>query len=389
MKNREKYEAEGGLTNKKRCKSGEFKDVDECVLTWLKQCRDKNIPVSGPILQEKAIQYAESLGKKDFCASNGWLHNFKKRNEIIFRKVCGESASVNSNVCDEWKTELKKLTESYLPENIYNADETGFFFKCLTDRTLSFKGDSCSGGKMSKVRITVLLCANSDGTDKLKPLVIGKAKNPRCFKNVKSLPTEYEANNKAWMVSGFFSSWLKNIDKAMKKKNRKILLFIDNCSAHKDIPPLKNVKVQFLPPNTTSKLQPLDQGIIKNFKVNYRREVVKRFLRDMDNESMTQINLLDALWMVSKAWNCVTSVTIKNCFNACGFEVPQHTTGNELDEVQDEPSIADINETPAEWTVAAQALNVEELAFVDFVDFDDDVAVCGELTDADIITSVA
>ncbi|XP_054283402.1 tigger transposable element-derived protein 6-like [Macrosteles quadrilineatus] len=175
----------------------------------------------------------------------------------------------------------------------------------------------------------------------------------------------------------------------MKKKNRKILLFIDNCSAHKDIPPLKNVKVQFLPPNTTSKLQPLDQGIIKNFKVNYRREVVKRFLRDMDNESMTQINLLDALWMVSKAWNCVTSVTIKNCFNACGFEVPQHTTGNELDEVQDEPSIADINETPAEWTVAAQALNVEELAFVDFVDFDDDVAVCGELTDADIITSVA
>ncbi|XP_054281926.1 tigger transposable element-derived protein 6-like [Macrosteles quadrilineatus] len=138
MKNREKYEAEGGLTNKKRCKSGEFKDVDECVLTWLKQCRDKNIPVSGPILQEKAIQYAESLGKKDFRASNGWLHNFKKRNEIIFRKVCGESASVNSNVCDEWKTELKKLTESYLPENIYNADETGLFFKCLPDRTLSF-----------------------------------------------------------------------------------------------------------------------------------------------------------------------------------------------------------------------------------------------------------
>lgn len=100
---------------------------------------------------------------------------------------------------------MKELTESYLPENVFNADETrlffGLFFKCLPDKTLFFRGDLCSGGEMSKDRITVLLCANASGTEKLKPLEIGKSQNPRCLKNVQTFPAHYEANKKAWMVT--------------------------------------------------------------------------------------------------------------------------------------------------------------------------------------------
>jgi hypothetical protein len=48
---------------------------------------------------------------------------------------------------------------------------------------------------------TFALIANMDGTEKLKPLVIGKFRNPRSFKNVKSLPVNYEANKKTWMTS--------------------------------------------------------------------------------------------------------------------------------------------------------------------------------------------
>lgn len=92
----------------------------------------------------------------------------------------------------------------------------------------------------------------------------------------------------------------------MKQKKKQILLFIDNCSAHKDIPKLTNIKVLFLPCDTTSKLQPLDQGIIQNFKINYRREVVRKYLSDMERVTTTKINLLDAIWMVMKTWNNVT-----------------------------------------------------------------------------------
>lgn len=61
----------------------------------------------------------------------------------------------------------------------------------------------------------------------------------------------------------------------MKINRKKILLFIDNCAAHTDLPALANVKVMFLPANITSKLQPLDQGIIHTFKRFYRREVLR------------------------------------------------------------------------------------------------------------------
>lgn len=55
LKNKEKFE-EGELSLKsKRSKSCELKDVEECMLKWLKQCRDKNVPIGGPIMQEKGV----------------------------------------------------------------------------------------------------------------------------------------------------------------------------------------------------------------------------------------------------------------------------------------------------------------------------------------------
>ena len=75
------------------------------------------------------------------------------------------------------------------------------------------------------------------------------------------------------------------MDVDIKNKNRKILLFIDNCTAHNDIPELTNIHVEFLPANNTLKLQPLDQGIIKNFKVHYRAEIVSRLMDSIDKGS--------------------------------------------------------------------------------------------------------
>jgi len=42
-----------------------------------------------------------------------------------------------------------------------------------------------------------MIGANMDGTEKLKLFIIGKPKNPRCFKSIKSLPTTYENKKKS------------------------------------------------------------------------------------------------------------------------------------------------------------------------------------------------
>jgi hypothetical protein len=110
---------------------------------------------------------------------------------------------------EEWRKEqLLKIFGGYEPKNIYNADETGLFFRLPPNKTLSLKGDPCNGGKNSMERITVLLACSADGTDKLPPLDIGKSENPRCFKNVRQLPTKYVANRKAWVTQAIFTDYL-------------------------------------------------------------------------------------------------------------------------------------------------------------------------------------
>jgi hypothetical protein len=81
---------------------------------------------------------------------------------------------------------LPSLLGGYEPRDIYNADETGLFFNVLPDRTLAHKAESCHGGKYSKNRLTVLLCVNSDGSDKQVPIVIGKSPKPSASRTLKN-----------------------------------------------------------------------------------------------------------------------------------------------------------------------------------------------------------
>jgi len=116
--------------------------------------------------------------------------------------------------------------------------------------------------------------------------VIGKFSKPRCFKhvNIGNLPITYRSNAKAWMLATFFQEWLQKFDQevGMKHNKQRVLLLLDNCTSHKlGNLVLENVEVHFLPPNTTSKLQPMDAGIIMSFKKHYRHyhiRYVKLFL---------------------------------------------------------------------------------------------------------------
>ncbi|XP_026804076.1 tigger transposable element-derived protein 4-like [Rhopalosiphum maidis] len=79
--------------NVKKMRTTPYLDIDSCLLKWFTQCRDKNIPVSRKILLEKSNKYAQQLGHTNFKASNGWLTNWKKRHDVVFRTVNGESPS--------------------------------------------------------------------------------------------------------------------------------------------------------------------------------------------------------------------------------------------------------------------------------------------------------
>jgi hypothetical protein len=109
-------------------------------------------------------------------------------------------------------------------------DETGLFWKRTPDRSLAT--ESRSGTKKSKDRITLALTANGDGSEKLIPWIIGKSKNLRCFKHINKrlLGIEYRNNKTKWMTGLICEEFLQWFDNQMR--GRKVLLLIDNFSAH-------------------------------------------------------------------------------------------------------------------------------------------------------------
>ncbi|XP_064482964.1 tigger transposable element-derived protein 6-like [Ornithodoros turicata] len=180
--------------------------------------------------------------EEKFKGTQGWLRAFRARHGIVFKCVSGEERSAPQDAVQGWRDqEMKQVLSQYAPEDIFNADETALFFKLLPECTLAVKNDNCKGGKKSKERISVLLCCNMTGTAKLKPLVIGKSRNPRAFKNVRSLPVDYRWNQKAWMTSAIFTEWLLQLEKKMKEQKRHIALILDNCSAHCKVPKMTYV----------------------------------------------------------------------------------------------------------------------------------------------------
>ncbi|ELU05436.1 hypothetical protein CAPTEDRAFT_46694, partial [Capitella teleta] len=290
-------------------------------MLWFKAARTKNIPLSGPILCAKASKLAADLGHEKFEASNGWLSRFKDRHQIVFRVISGESANVNQESVDTWHSNLQaEILMNHSPENIFNADETGLFFQALPSKSLVIKGDSCSGGKESKNRLTVLVCANMTGTTKLPLLVIGKSAKPRCFKNVKSLPCEYKANKSAWMTSELFLQWLQSVNARFRREKRHIAMIVDNAPCHpRPSFSLSNVTLYFLPPNTTSITQPMDQGVIRCIKERYRRGVIERLIKAMDKGIELRIDVLAALHLLRRAWDNVSEACISHCYRHCGF----------------------------------------------------------------------
>ena len=137
------------------------------------------------------------------------------------------------------------MIKDYDASSIYNCDETALFYRMLPEYTLDHLGEKTYGLTKSKERLTILLCCNCDGNDKLIPFVIGKYLKPRPLKDVKVLPVQYDKSSNAWMTNVLFNKWLEYLNSRMSKKNKKILLFLDSFTGHAVKVNLSHVRVEF------------------------------------------------------------------------------------------------------------------------------------------------
>ena len=111
-------------------------------------------------------------------------------------------------------------------------------------------------------------------------VMIGKFVKPQCSKNINmdALPDIYKSQRNAWMNSKIFTEWFKkDFVLAVERHHRaqnicspKALLLMDNCSAHPEElnthDGFVTCRCMLLPPNTTSLIQPMDQGVLQAMK---------------------------------------------------------------------------------------------------------------------------
>lgn len=203
-------------------------------------------------------------------------------NRYAIRQVnlYGEKLSADQDAVNIFKTEMDGLLTNYTKDQIYNADETGLNFKMLSKKSQ---------------RITILFCSNAAGTHRLRPMCVGKSKKPRALKYVseKALPVFYRCQKSSWMSTTLFSEWFKNgfvpnvKSLLLKSKNLpiKALLLVDNAPTHPQNLQNGDIIVRFVPPNVTSLIQPLEQGVIKTFKRHYREAFLRHLLSQETNKS--------------------------------------------------------------------------------------------------------
>ena len=315
--------------------------LDQALYLWFVQQRSVGMPISGPILCEKAKQLSEQLHAEEattppFSASSGWLWRFCNRHGIRRLSLQGEKLSADTEAPESFKKQLQDTMEreGLTLEQVYNCDETGLYYRMLPTKTLAAKTEKNPAGmKKQKERVTLMACSNATGSHKLPLLFIGKAANPRCFKHVNkaALPVVYKSQKNAWADAAIFTDWfnshfIPSVTKHLKDRGitPKALLLLDNAPAHPDSSFLvsqdKSITAMYLPPNTTALIQPMDQGVLEAVKRRYRRSMLRKLLlQDEEGQSVIEgikgINMKDVVYMSASAWDDIPAVTLTRSWN--------------------------------------------------------------------------
>ncbi|XP_070611021.1 tigger transposable element-derived protein 1-like [Erythrolamprus reginae] len=254
--------------------------MEAALSLWVQDCRKKSIALDTNTIRTKAQQLYNRLedteeGDADegnaasasasapatFTASKGWFEKFQRRYGLKSVSLHGEAASADTGAAENFvqRTFKELIAEGgYLPEQVFNMDETGLFWKRMPSRTFLMQDEAKAPGfKAMKDRVTLIMCGNAAGF-LLKPGLIYKSQNPRALKNrnKNALPVYWMHNAKAWITKPLTRDWFHHcfipqveVYLARKGLDFKVLLLMDNAGGHDHLDHEHDgVQVEFLPP---------------------------------------------------------------------------------------------------------------------------------------------
>ncbi|XP_046417460.1 jerky protein homolog-like [Neodiprion fabricii] len=242
----------------------------------------------------------------------------------------GEKLSADVEAANVYKAEFAEMvaTKKLERSQVFNMDESGLVYKSTPKRTFVAADQAqAAGGKKQLERVTIVTCSNADGSFMLPLILIGKSKNPRCLRNVNKdeLLVWYRSQTNAWINKEIFEEWFTDvfvpkIESFLNSKNlpKTAVVLVDNCRSHRCVK-INDIEVNFFPPNVTSLIQPMDQGIIQTVKLHYEINLVNAIV-EAQNENMTLIEFLKTIdvhkviFWIADAWKKVKPTTMQKCW---------------------------------------------------------------------------
>ncbi|CAI5493508.1 unnamed protein product [Closterium sp. Naga37s-1] len=329
IKGAERWKATNANNSTVRVRGGAHPDLEQAMVRWISNAEPAGIPLTLATIRDHMAVMARDMGKPPtFRCSVGWVRRAMRRNGIRCIASSGEAADQDMAAVRTCREKLPQLLMylSVSPKDVYNFDETALWISVLPRKTY---GASCvAGRKIAKERLTVGLLVNADGSHAFRPLVISKSKRPHAFRPDydPDAVCYWRHNTKGWMTAP--------LDVAMFAEDRNIVILLDNASSHvlksenaisEDIfgfrtRSLRNIRLVFLPPNTTCFTQPLDQGLIAMMKARYRQHwleaVTALWVEGSSTASLARFkpNLRDVLDWLLDAWMNIGPRTIQRCW---------------------------------------------------------------------------
>eukprot|EP00171_Calliarthron_tuberculosum_P021547 IDg21547t1 len=286
----------------KKRRSAAAPRLEEALYKWIRVKSNEDVQIDGPLTVRYAqkLQIEANLQLPADCQlalkfSSGWMENSR-------------SASTSSTAVSTAKPSTRMMQRSrrngrgsVRDRDVQRAKTCGMRTNsgCFSvNRSVGHcaRKNVPAGRNKDKTRLTFLAAAT-------------------CF--------DYHSNRKAWMNQILFFAWLQRFDQYIgRKPGRKALLLLDNCSAHgraESVPPLQNVRLEFLPPRTTAKSSPLTLELLRGLRTITGARLLDRIFENIESgrKSIYNVDILTAMRWAVKEWDDCPATTIRNCFVHC------------------------------------------------------------------------
>lgn len=332
------------------------------VRTIGKQARDVLLEAHA---KKPFLSPSEVTNMEKFKASETWARKWARDHQVISAKP---QSGGQVEIAQHRLIVLQKAVSEFPPSRVYTMTSTALFYRILPHRTYVSKLPddtrvrACKGLK-SKDRLTLYLCTNEAGTDKLPITCIGKYDNPACFqvKAQKRLP--YLSQKQALSDAGTFQRWWRTVFLPHVRnrfaEGEKCLLLVEDtgpCKADLLKDPTGQIRVEALPAsqsntmtfsvrkdtsgtqssqsNNLPQCQALEYGILETIKRRYRYRLLQEVMEAFDERANRRkvaddagypmasrglregslANLSDSMRLLEAIWEEVATTTVSKAW---------------------------------------------------------------------------